>query len=157
MMMNKDFLKDINVLYVEDEDAIRELTASFLSSFVHQIVEAKDGTEGLEVFSKHHNDEDLEKFDLIITDINMPKMNGLEMLEEISKINHLIPSIVTTAHNDSAFLKQAINQRVRGYVSKPLNMHNLIDSIVLVSEPKYLRDKLEKLNKKLELEIEKKT
>jgi len=155
--MNKNFLKDINVLYVEDEDSIRELTASFLSGFVRQLVAVKDGKEGLDAFTKNYNDEDVEKFDLIITDINMPKMNGLQMLEEISKINHLIPSIVTTAHNDSAFLKQAINQRVRGYVSKPLNMHNLIESIVLVSEPKYLRDKLEKLNKKLELEIEKKT
>jgi len=155
--MNKNFLKNINILYVEDEDSIRELTASFLSKFVNKIVEARDGEEGVELFAQHCNDENLVNFDLIITDINMPKLNGLDMLEKMSKIDHLIPSIVTTAHNDSTFLKQAINQRVRGYVSKPLNMHNLIDSIILVSEPKHLRDKLERLNKKLEQEVEKKT
>ena len=99
----------------------------------------------------------MDNIDLVVTDINMPKMNGLEMLGEISKIDHLIPSIVTTAHNDSSFLKEAINQRVRGYVSKPLNMHSLIDSILVVSEPKYLKDRLEKLNKELELTVEKKT
>jgi len=155
--MDKKFLKNINILYVEDEESIREITASFLSKFVHKIVEAKDGEEGLEIFTKHCNDENLLNFDLIITDINMPKLNGLDMLEKMSHIDHLIPSIVTTAHNDSAFLKQAINQRVRGYVSKPLNMHSLIDNIILVSEPKFLRDKLELLNKKLEQEVEKKT
>ena len=155
--MNKSFLKDINILYVEDEDEVRELTSSFLSKFVNTLISASDGQEGLDIFKKHYNDENLETIDLVVTDINMPKLNGLEMLAEISKIDHLIPSIVTTAHDDSSFLKEAINQRVRGYVSKPLNMHSLIDSILVVSEPKYLKDRLEKLNKELELKVEKKT
>jgi len=155
--MDKSFLKNINVLYVEDEEDVLELTSSFLSKFVHSVVIARNGEEGLELFKKHMNDASLENIDLIITDINMPKMNGLEMLKEISIVDHLIPSIVTTAHNDSSFLKEAINQRVRGYVSKPLNMHKLVDSILLVSEPKYLKDRLEKLNKELELKVEKKT
>jgi len=155
--MDKGFLKDINILYVEDENEVRELTYSFLGAFVNLIVSAANGEEGLELFKKYYNDESLENIDLIVTDINMPKMNGLEMLAEIGKIDHLIPSIVTTAHDDSSFLKEAINQRVRGYVSKPLNMHSLIDSILVVSEPKYLKDRLEKLNKELELKVEKKT
>jgi diguanylate cyclase (GGDEF)-like protein len=162
-MIDKKFLKNINVLYVEDEDEVRELTCSFLSKFVKNVISAQNGKEGLAVFEKYHNNK-LESIDLVVTDIDMPKMNGLEMLEEISKIDHLIPSIVTTAHNDSSFLKQSINQRVRGYVTKPLNMHNLIDSILTVSEPKFLKDRLEKLNKKLkklnkelELKVENKT
>lgn len=155
--MDKSFLKNINILYVEDEDEVRELTASFLGKFVNTMISASNGREGLDLFKKHYNDENLENIDLVVTDINMPKMNGLEMLAEISAIDHLIPSIVTTAHNDSSFLKEAINQRVRGYVSKPLNMHSLIDSILIVSEPKYLKDRLEKLNKELALTVEKKT
>ncbi len=155
--MDKSFLKNINILYVEDEDEVRELTSSFLSKFVNTMISACNGQEGLDLFKKHYNDDSLENIDLVVTDINMPKLNGLEMLAEISKIDHLIPSIVTTAHNDSSFLKEAINQRVRGYVSKPLNMHSLIDSILMVSEPKYLKDRLEKLNKELELTVEKKT
>jgi len=155
--MDKSFLKSINILYVEDEDEVRELTSSFLKKFVNSVVTASNGLEGLELFQKYHTDSSLVNLDVIVTDINMPKMNGLEMLEAISKIDHLIPSIVTTAHNDSEFLKEAINQRVRGYVSKPLNMHGLIDSLIMVSEPKYLKDKLEQLNKKLELKVEQKT
>ena len=155
--MDKSFLKNINILYIEDEDEVRELTCTFLGKFVNNIISACNGQEGLELFQKYHEDDSLDDIDLIVTDINMPKMNGLEMLEAISKIDHLIPSIVTTAHNDSSFLKEAINQRVRGYVSKPLNMHSLIDNILLVSEPKYLKDRLEKLNKELELKVERKT
>ena len=156
-MMDKSFLKNINILYVEDEDEVRELTCSFLSKFINKIISASNGKEGFDLFEQYYNDDSLENIDLIVTDINMPKMNGLEMLEAIGKVDHLIPSIVTTAHNDSSFLKEAINQRVRGYVSKPLNMHSLIDSIIMVSEPKYLRDRLEILNKELELKVETKT
>ena len=155
--MDKSFLKNINILYVEDEQEVRDLTCSFLGKFVNSMVLANNGQEGLDLFKEHNSNDQLENIDLIVTDINMPKMNGLEMLEEIGKIDHLIPSIVTTAHNDSSFLREAINQRVRGYVSKPLNMHDLIDSILLVSEPKYLKDRLEKLNKELERKVEKKT
>lgn len=155
--MDKSFLKNINVMYVEDEETVLELTATFLSQFVNSVIYAKNGQEGLELFKKHYNDPSLEDIDLVITDINMPKMNGLEMLKHIADIDHLVPSIVTTAHNDAEFLKEAINLRVRGYVSKPLDMHQLIDSILVVSEPKYLKDRLEKLNKELEKKVEKKT
>jgi len=155
--MDKNLLKSINILYVEDEDEVRELTSSFLNKFVNLIVPASNGKEGAEIFKKHYFDDTLEKFDLVVTDINMPKLNGLEMLSEITLIDHLIPAVVTTAHTDSMFLKKAINQRVRAYVSKPLNMHDLMDSILIVSEPKILRDKLENLNKELKLEVDKKT
>lgn len=158
MSIDKSFLKNINVIYVEDEDEIRTLTAGVLSKFVNSVTEAVNGAEGLELFKKHNEDgSKLDTIDLIITDINMPKMNGLDMLEQISLIDSTVPSIVTTAHNDADFLKKAINQRVRGYVSKPLNIHSLIDTIVLAVEPKYLKDKLEKTNKHLKDEIKEKT
>ncbi|MGB5866443.1 MAG: diguanylate cyclase [Arcobacteraceae bacterium] len=155
--MDKSFLQNITILYVEDEDEVRDLTSNFLAKFVHKIIPAQNGKEGLELFQQYHENSELDNIDLIVTDINMPKMNGLDMLLEIGKIDHLIPSIVTTAHNDASFLKEAINQRVRGYVSKPLNMHDLIDSILVVSEPVYLKAKLEKLNNELKLKVEKKT
>jgi len=155
--MDKSFLKNVTILYVEDEEGVGNLTYTFLKRLAKDVFWAKNGKDGLSIFQEHYEDKSLETIDIIVTDINMPKMNGLDMLEHISKIDHLIPSIVTTAHNDPSFLKKAINQRVRGYVSKPLNMHNLIDNILLVSEPKYLKDELEKLNKELEWKVERKT
>ncbi|MEA3554184.1 MAG: diguanylate cyclase [Campylobacterota bacterium] len=156
--MDKSILKKINILYVEDEEEVRTLTSNVLSKFVNSVVLACHGKEGLEIFEKHNSEgSSLDHFDLIVTDINMPKMDGLEMLEEIYKIDHNIPAIVTTAHNDADFLKHAINLRVRGYVSKPLNLHDLIDTILLAVESAFLKNKLIEANKNLESQIEEKT
>ncbi|MEA2017927.1 MAG: diguanylate cyclase, partial [Campylobacterota bacterium] len=156
--MDKSFLKDINILYVEDEDVVRELTSNILSKFVKNVIQASNGLEGLEVFKKYNVDNLYEfKIDVIVTDINMPKLNGLEMIEEIEKLDSTVSTLITTAHNDSAFLQKAINQRVRGYVNKPLKMDNLIETLVIVAEPIYLKKQLELVNKKLSYEVEEKT
>jgi len=156
--MNKDFLKSVNILYVEDEDDVRILTSNILDKFLNNIVQATNGQEGLDLFKKH-NEEQSEEFriDLVVTDINMPKMNGLDMIEKIHELDYSMPSIITTAHSDASFLKQAIDSRVRGYVTKPLKMDKLIDTIAIAAEPKYLKDKLESLNKQLSIEVEEKT
>lgn len=157
-MVDNEILKKVNVLYVEDEEEVRTLTVSILSRLVKNVVEAINGQEGLEKFEMHNKQEnDLEPFDLVVTDINMPKMDGLKMLEAIHEIDNDIPSIITTAHNDSDFLREAINQRVRGYVNKPLNLRDLMDSIVLAVEPKFLKDRLIEANKNLEAQVEEKT
>jgi diguanylate cyclase (GGDEF)-like protein len=156
--MDKNFLKYINVLYVEDESDVRELTANILSKFLNNVIQAQNGKEGLELFEKHNNTENSEfTIDLIVTDINMPKMNGLEMIREIHKLDYTIPAVITTAHSDADFLKEAIHLRVRGYVTKPLKINDLIDTIRIAAEPKYLKDKLEVLNKQLSFEVEEKT
>ncbi len=158
MVMDKSILSKVNILYVEDEDEVRALTVNVLSKFVKNLVEACNGKEGLDIFEAYNgSDSKHEPFDLVVTDINMPKMDGLTMLEAIGKIDNSVPSIITTAHNDADFLKKAINQRVRGYVSKPLNLHDLIDNIILAVEPKFLKDELLKANKNLESQVEEKT
>ena len=156
--MDKSILKKINILYVEDEEEVRTLTSNVLSKFVKNVVLACNGQEGLNLFKEYNGDEStLEDFDLVITDINMPKMDGLEMIEEIYKVDHSIPTIVTTAHNDADFLKHAINLRVRGYVSKPLNLHDLIDTILTAVESTFLKNELIQVNKNLESQIKEKT
>jgi len=111
IVINKSILKSINVLYVEDEIKISKLTIDVLSKFVKSITSATDGEEGLEFFKKNHNSYNSkdEKIDIVITDINMPNMDGLTMIEEINKINSNIPSIIITAFNDNEFLKRSID------------------------------------------------
>ena len=80
--MDKSILSKINILYVEDEEEVRTLTSNVLSKFVNSVELACHGKEGVEIFEKHNGEgSTLEHFDLIVTDINMPKMDGLEMLE----------------------------------------------------------------------------
>jgi YesN/AraC family two-component response regulator len=90
---------------------------------------ARDGAEGLEVALR-------EKIDIVVADINMPKMNGIEMIKAIKVENEKnIPCIITTAHTDTEFLIDAINLKVDGYIIKPINIKDLINSIYTVMLP----------------------
>lgn len=114
-------LKNIVVLYVEDEQLLREIVAKSLNSFTKKQYIAKDGKEGLELFKKYQNE-----IDLVITDINMPKMNGLEMARAIKEINVHVPVIVATAFSNTEYLLEAIDLGVDKYVLKPIDMNKLI-------------------------------
>ncbi|ADG93309.1 response regulator receiver protein [Arcobacter nitrofigilis DSM 7299] len=134
--MNKDFFKQLNILYVEDQEEIRNFTSNILSSIVHNLIICNDGEEGLEAFKNNSN------IDLIIADINMPKMNGLEMIKRINQINSKIPSIVTTAHTDSSFYKKSIELGINSYCLKPLDLYELIKNITKCLEHKFLKKRL---------------
>jgi len=109
--MNKlfDFAKTLKVLYVEDNEEARESTVALLSNIFNNIETGVDGKDGLEKFKK-------QKFDLVITDILMPRMNGLEMIEEIKKIDKNIPIIIISAYNGNDYLLKSIKLGVRGLV-----------------------------------------
>lgn len=100
--MNKEILKNINVLYVEDEQDVREFTSKTISTIVNKVVVAENGKEGLEKF---YENPDLN---LILTDINMPKMGGLDMCAKIRETDEEIPIVITSAHSDPDFLKKLL-------------------------------------------------
>ena len=148
-MMNKEILKTISVLYVEDENDVREFTSKLLGSLLKNVYVAQDGLEGLKIFEEHKDD-----IDLIVSDINMPKMDGLSMCEAIKKINPEIPLVITSAHNDTNFLKRSIEIGVTTYAMKPIDLYQLIESIIKAMEPIILKRKLIELNLSLESKIE---
>ncbi|MEA3384755.1 MAG: EAL domain-containing protein [Campylobacterota bacterium] len=124
--MNEDVarLKDITVLYCEDEDNLRDVTSGILKSFTKKQFIAVDGAQGLEYFKAN-----ADEIDLIITDVNMPNMSGLEMAKEIKAINANIPIIVATAFSNSEYLLEAIDLGVDKYVLKPVNIKKLLDTM----------------------------
>ena len=146
----KELTGNLSILYVEDDEAILNSMSIYLRKFFSLVVVAYNGLDGLEKYKK-------QTFDIVITDLSMPKMNGLDMITEIEILDRSIPTVITTAHNDAEFLKKAINQRVRGYVTKPLKMDKLVETIAVVAEPIYLKQQLEILNIKLEDEVGEKT
>ena len=147
--MNKEILKTISVLYVEDENDVRNFTSKLLSSLLRKVYVAQDGQEGLTLFKEHKDD-----IDLIVTDINMPKMDGLTMCSFIKEINSEIPLVITSAHNDTNFLKKAIEIGVNTYAMKPIDLYQLVESIIKAMEPIILKRKLIELNLSLETKIE---
>src|SRR6056297_3656460 len=116
---------DISVLYVEDEQIIRDFIAKMLSRKVREFYLAFDGQEGLEKYKEH-------KPDLVITDIRMPNMNGLEMLREIKAIDEDVKVVITSAYSESDYFLEAITLGVNHFLLKPVKkkkMFKLLDDI----------------------------
>lgn len=112
--------QNIKILYVEDEDQIRENTKRPLSYLSSELILAKNGIDGLRLFKEHQPD-------IVITDIKMPLMNGIDMVKEIKKINNEQHIIFTTAHSESGFFIEAIELQVDGYILKPID-YDLLES-----------------------------
>ena len=121
MVNNISILKNITILYAEDEKDLREVTHQILKGFTKKQYVAQNGQEGLELFKKYENE-----IDLIITDVNMPILNGLDMVKEIKKINLNIPIIVATAFSNKEYLLEAIDIGVDKYVLKPIDIAKLL-------------------------------
>ncbi|WP_162984528.1 GGDEF domain-containing response regulator [Poseidonibacter antarcticus] len=147
--MNKDIVKNITVLYVEDEKDVREFTAKLLGSLVKKVYSAEDGLDGLKQFKENIND-----IDLIVSDINMPKMDGLKMCSLIKDINKNIPIVITSAHNDPHFLNKAIQIGISTYAMKPIDLYQLVESMIKAIEPIYLKNQLAQLKISLESRVD---
>ena len=147
--MNKEVLKNISILYVEDENDVRDFTSKILNPLLKKVFMAQDGEEGLKIFQENKNE-----IDLIVSDINMPKMDGLSMCDAIKKMNSEIPVVITSAHNDTGFLKRAIDIGVNTYAMKPIDLYQLIESIIKAMEPIILKRQLIELNSSLKSKIE---
>jgi len=122
-MFNIEFLKRITILYVEDEQIIRDTMQAIFEKLFKRSIIATNGQDGYDKFKFHY--EHGMTFDIIISDINMPIMNGLEMIEKIRKINQNIPIILTTAHSDSKYFVEAIHHNVFHYAIKPIKIKQL--------------------------------
>ena len=125
MQIDTKALKTITILYVEDDDKIREQTLTLFDKLFKKVYVGIDGQNGLEKYIEKQNE-----IEIIVTDINMPNLNGLDMIKEINKLVTNIPIIVTTAHTDSEHLLNAIDLNVDKYIAKPLQIRDLTMNIV---------------------------
>ncbi len=149
---DQEYLKQMTVLYVEDEPFTRAMFSEFLERLVGKLVVAEDGEKGLAAFHEHRPR-------IIISDILMPVMDGLAMIEEIRKVDHAVTVIVTTAFDESSYLMKSINAGIHKYVTKPVNGGQLRDTLLecahrFLLEDKYLeQQQLEKQKLILEKEL----
>lgn len=142
-------LNNIKLLYVEDAAELRCEFAGLLSKFFKGIVTAVDGEDGLQKFKENFNSS--EKIDIILSDINMPGMNGLEMVKYIKQIDEDIPIVFLTAFSDENFLLKALQLNVSDYLIKPFKVDELFKKLEKAYLPVYQKKLLESKNKELEL------
>jgi YesN/AraC family two-component response regulator len=123
MTIDITILKTITLLYVEDEDGIRAQELKAYNKLFKKVYSCKDGLDAYNVFQENKDD-----IDIIVTDINMPNMTGLELIEKINPISN-IPFIFTTAYSDIDYMKTAINLGATKYITKPINIKTVIEDI----------------------------
>jgi len=112
-------LEEVTLLYVEDEENIRNELVEILKDEVLNLYVAKNGEEGIDLFQKH-------SIDLILTDIRMPVMDGLSMARAILQTNPTIPIIISSAFNDTQYLMESIKLGINHYLLKPINLEELL-------------------------------
>ena len=134
-MLNQSFLNTLNVLYVEDSKTIRTQFSSILGKLFNNVILAVDGEDGYNQYLEHKK-EGIE-INIIISDINMPKMNGIEFLEKIRENDFDTPFIFTTSFSESDYLIKAIKFNATDYVIKPVNTKDLIYTVQKVCQSKY--------------------
>jgi DNA-binding response OmpR family regulator len=133
-------LQNLTILYAEDEIGIRENISDSLSYYVKEVYQASNGEEAYNIYLD-------KKPDIILSDIHMPILNGIELVKKVRQIDRQIPVIMITAHTDKEYLLEAVEQRLEKYIVKPIELEVLFEVF------KKCLDTIE-FNKKITLEID---
>lgn len=120
-------LKQLTLLYAEDEEGIRKPMTNSLSYYFKEVYEAQNGDEGLKIY-------DHKRPDIILTDLRMPIKDGLYMVKEIRKSDKKTPILMITAHTDKEYLLSAIELKIEKYLIKPVALDELLAALRLCIE-----------------------
>jgi len=123
--MNENFfdkIKNMTILYAEDELGIRKNIADSLSYYCKEVLEAGDGQEAYEIYKE-------KEPDIILSDIHMPNVNGIEFVKKVRKNNRDIPIVMITAHTDKEYLLESVELHMEKYIVKPVDIDELFETL----------------------------
>lgn len=123
--MEKDFfskIKTLTILYAEDEEGIRKNIADSLSYYFKSVYQAADGQEAFEIYKD-------KKPDIVLSDIHMPILNGIEFVKKIRETDKNTPVVMITAHTDKKYLLEAVELHMEKYIIKPIDIDELFNAI----------------------------
>ncbi len=115
-------MENIKILICEDEEQLCNIYSDFFSSRGYQVVCAKDGEEGLQLFQT-------EEPDIILLDMRMPKLDGYGTLKQLRLIDNKVPVIIITAYGYICQVIQMMNLGISGYVTKPVDYDKLLEKV----------------------------
>ena len=148
----KAISKNLTVLYVEDDDILRDSIYKYLKRIFKDIVCAIDGKNGLELYKDR-------KFDIVITDIEMPNLNGIDMSKNIKKLDKDQEIIIISAYTNTNYFVNSIQIGISGYIIKPIEYSQMNDILyrtaIRVYEHKKIIEYEKYLEEKVKKEIEK--
>ncbi len=113
---------DFTILYIEDDEGIRTVNLRILKRMFKKVYEASDGVEGYEIYLE-------KKPDIILSDIKMPNMDGIELAKKIRQGDKKTKIIISTAFSDEKYLLDAVELGLERYIVKPLTKRNLLPAL----------------------------
>lgn len=123
----KEFAKDLTLLIVEDDIALNGELYELSKLFFMDVKVANNGQEGLDLYNK-------EKFDIILSDVTMPIMNGVELCKKVKIINQDQAIIVLSAHNEVEYFVELIDIGIRQFIHKPFKDDEFLYRLLKVCE-----------------------
>jgi len=123
--MKKEFMKklqSLTILYAEDEEGVRRNIADSLGYYVKEVYQASNGQEALDLYNE-------KSPDIILSDIHMPILDGIEFVKEVRLTNRDIPIVMITAHTDKQYLLKAVELHMEKYIVNPLDMDVLFETL----------------------------
>jgi len=124
--------RNLHLLYVEDDNDLLSTTEEFFSLYFKSVTTAVNGEDALQKYIDYEK-KNSEYFDIVITDISMPKLNGIDMSRKILKLNQTQAILIVTAHTSSQYLCELIEMGIDGYLVKPVNNEQLFKSMFRVT------------------------
>ena len=121
------FTKDLKILYAEDDLELQKQTRELFEVLFSSVTVASDGAEALAYYEK-------EAFDMVISDIKMPVMDGIELSTRIREKNPYQCIIIISAYNDTEYLMKFINLNIRQFLQKPINIDNMIETLYFTAK-----------------------
>lgn len=147
MINSKDLLpltQELTLLFAEDHSELRLSTSEVLKNFFKEVVSVENGALALEEYKQRKSQN--RTFDIVLTDIQMPKLNGLDLIEKIYAINHMQKIIVLSAYDDSNYLLPLINLGIAQFIKKPIDFQELLQVFLNVAKEKEAIGKNESTN-----------
>ncbi len=115
--------KNLKLLYVEDDEIVKISTVSILEGFFGDVLVCTNGQDGVDIFNT-------TEVDIIITDLNMPIMGGIDMIKIIREKNNKIPIYVFSAFNEESIINEVKKYNIQGYLNKPMNFEQFISELL---------------------------
>lgn len=125
--------KNLTILFIEDYIPLQKKIASVLSDYFENVEIASDGKEGIEKYKKIY-EKNGKFYDIVITDYEMPKINGIELIKTVKKLNDKQIFIVISAYQNSEYLIEYINLGIEYFIPKPIGPDNLLNVLDKVSD-----------------------
>ena len=129
-----EYTKNLSILFVEDHDELRTSTDSILKNFFKVVTSAENGQDALKSYLNYAQENNGKFYDIVLTDIKMPKMDGVQLTKNIYEINPSQALIVLSAFDESKYLLPLINLGIEQFLKKPLDFQELLKILLKTSK-----------------------